>query len=153
MDWRTYGLTDWRTDGRTDWRTDGLTDWRTDGLTDWQTDGLTDWRTDGLTDWQCKKGALKNPGETFFKNPLKHFWKISRRPMEKGRIECYIISWTGGNSEQSGNVQIFVSNFVFFIWRKKRCSPLEKGRIELLITSLEPGGNSEPNDDVQIIFL
>ena len=29
---------------------------------------------------------------------------------------------------------------------------MEKGRIEFLITSLEPGGNSEPIGNVQIFF-
>ena len=30
---------------------------------------------------------------------------------------------------------------------------MEKGRIEFSIKSLEPGGNSEPNGNVQIFFL
>jgi len=35
---------------------------------------------------------------------------------------------------------------------KKLCSPMEKGRMEFSITSLEPGGKSIPNGNIQIFF-
>ena len=79
--------------------------------------------------------------------------------MEKGRIEITIISGTGGNSEQNGNMQIFfyINNWVFSktIWRKKRCSLMAKGHKKNKKTSmsfLEPGGTSVQNDNVQLFF-
>ena len=36
---------------------------------------------------------------------------------------------------------------------KKRGSPMEKGWIEFSITSLEPGGNSEQNGNIQIAYF
>ena len=70
--------------------------------------------------------------------------------MEKGRID-FSISFLEpvGNSEQYGNVQIFVyinSNWVF----SKSRSPMEKGRIEFRISLLEPVGISVHNGNFQL---
>ena len=97
-----------------------------------QTGGVTDWPTDGrrvqyLSKYvlRCKKGTLKNPGK-YFQNPSNHFWKKNVVVQWK-RVGLHLLYhfWNQrGNSEQNGNVQIFVyinSNCVFIktIWRKK----------------------------------
>ena len=49
-------------------------DWRTDKLMNWH-DGLTGVQYLSEYILRSKKGTLKNPGETFFKNLLNHFWR------------------------------------------------------------------------------
>ena len=49
-------------------------DWRTDRLMNWH-DGLTGVQYLSEYILRSKKGTLKNPGETFFKNLLNHFWR------------------------------------------------------------------------------
>ena len=64
-----------------------------------------------------EKGSLKIRGNYFQISAKPFLKKKCRRPMEKGRIEFFILFLEpGGNSEQNGNVKIFFyvnSNCIF----------------------------------------
>ena len=92
--------------------------------------------------YAIKKGPFRIRGKLFPKS-AKPFLKKNRSLNEKGRLE-FVISFLEleGNSDQSSNVKIFVSQIVYILRpfeEKYAVAPMEKGRIEFSITSLNRG--------------